>query len=58
MHVTTLPEHQAFLALLPKNLILLAQAGELMGDILMRTLEQIGLVVLGSPPTQRRFRDA
>jgi hypothetical protein len=58
MHVTTLPEHQAFLALLPKNLILLAHAGELLGNILMQTLEQICLLVLGSPPTQRRFRDA
>jgi hypothetical protein len=34
------------LALLPKNLILLAEAGELP----MRTIEQIGLLRLGSPP--------
>jgi hypothetical protein len=46
------------LALLPKNRILLAHAGELLGNILMQTLEQICLLVLGSPPTQRRFRDA
>jgi hypothetical protein len=46
------------LALLPKDLILLAQASELLGGILMRTLEQIGLLALGSPPAQRRFRYA
>jgi hypothetical protein len=46
------------LALLPKNLTLLAHAGEFLGNILMQTLEQICLLVVGSPPTQRRFRDA
>src|SRR5579883_1027393 len=46
------------LALLPKNLILLAQASEFLGGILMRTLEQIGLLALGSPPAQRRSRNA
>jgi hypothetical protein len=38
------------LAFLPKDLILLAQARELLGDILM---QQIALVVLGPPPAQR-----
>src|ERR1019366_1279606 len=46
------------LAFLPKDFILLAQACKLLGDILMRTLEQIGLVVLGSPPAQRGFRNS
>jgi hypothetical protein len=46
------------LAFLSKDLILLAQAGELLADILMRTLEQIRLLVLGSPPAQRRFHNA
>jgi hypothetical protein len=41
------------LAFLPKDLILLAQARDLLGDILMRTLKQIALVVLGPPPAQR-----
>src|ERR1019366_8240436 len=36
----------------------LAKACKLLGDILMRTLEQIGLVVLGSPPAQRGFRNS
>src|ERR1700730_5054440 len=45
-------------AFLTKNLILLAHPRELLGDILMRTLEHIGLLVLGSPPAQRRFRNA
>src|SRR5450631_3391224 len=34
--------------------ILLAQACEFQGDILMRTLEQIGLLVTGPPPAQRQ----
>ena len=34
-------------AFLPEDLILLAQACELLGNILMRTLEQIRLLVLG-----------
>jgi hypothetical protein len=38
------------LAFLPKDLILLAQARALLGDILM---QQIALVVLGPPPAQR-----
>src|SRR5579883_1083255 len=46
------------LAPLPKNLILLAQTGKLLGGILMRTREQIGLLALRSPPAQRRFRYA
>jgi hypothetical protein len=46
------------LALLPKDLILLAQASKLLGGILMRTIEQIGPFVFGSPPAQRRFRNA
>jgi hypothetical protein len=45
------------LAFLSKDLILLAQASKLLADIIMRTLEQICLLVLGSPPAQRRLRN-
>jgi hypothetical protein len=38
------------LALLPKDLVLLAQPRELLGDVLMRTFEQIAMLVLGTPP--------
>src|SRR5207249_7931019 len=41
-----------------EDLVLLAQACELLGDILMRTLEQIRLHMIGPPPTQRRLRNA
>jgi hypothetical protein len=44
-------------AFLPKDLFLCSQACEVLGNILMRTLEQIGLPGRGSPPAQRRFRD-
>src|SRR5208337_3651203 len=43
------------LAFLSKELILLAQAGELLANILMRAFKQIALLVLGTPPAQRRF---
>jgi hypothetical protein len=43
------------LAFLSKDLILLTQAGELLANILMRTFKQIALLVLGTPPAQRRF---
>src|SRR5208283_694271 len=46
------------LAFLSEDFILLAQACELLADILLRALEQIRLLVLGSPPTQSRFRNA
>jgi hypothetical protein len=38
------------LALLPKDLVFLAQPRELLDDILMRTFEQIAMLVLGTPP--------
>jgi len=46
------------LAFRSKDPILLAQACELLAGILMGTLEQIRLLVLGAQPTQRRFRNA
>jgi hypothetical protein len=46
------------IALLPEDLILLAQPRELLADILMRTFEQTGLLMLRTPPAQRRFRYA
>ncbi|MGO9235424.1 MAG: hypothetical protein ACLP4V_15650 [Methylocella sp.] len=44
------------LAYLTKDPIFLAQARELLGDIFMRTFDQIGLLALSPSPAQRRFR--
>ena len=46
------------LAFLSEDFILLAQPCEFLADILMRTIEQIRLLVLRSPPAQRRFRNS